>query len=201
MQPTEICTQAWNSRSRFIGRWPVKPSNSKKPCAVMLSLVRNSASLCTWPGPKATSTNGNSSNTCSLSDCDQQPPMPITRSGSSAFSRLASPRWPTSRLSAFSRIEQVLKRIRSAPSRSRRLAVAERLEHALHPLRVVLVHLAPEGGQVVRLHNPQAKGVRPLEGSTLAREAADRPARAPGDPRTSARRRGGRGSAPGWARP
>ena len=34
LQPTEICTHAWNSRSRFIGRWPVKPSNSKKPCAV-----------------------------------------------------------------------------------------------------------------------------------------------------------------------
>jgi hypothetical protein len=32
------------------------------------------------------------------------------------------------------------------------LAVAERLEHALHPLRVVLVHLAPEGGDVVALH-------------------------------------------------
>ena len=30
-----------------------------------------------------------------------------------------------------------------------RLAVAERFEHALHPLGVVLVHLAPEGGQVV----------------------------------------------------
>ena len=34
----------------------------------------------------------------------------------------------------------------------RRLAVPERLEHALHPLRVVLVHLAPEGGDVVALH-------------------------------------------------
>src|SRR5215213_11656191 len=44
--------------------------------------------------------------------------MPITRCGSSAFSRLASPRWPTRRLSAFSRIEQVLNRIRSAPARS-----------------------------------------------------------------------------------
>ena len=33
----------------------------------------------------------------------------------------------------------------------RRLAVAERLEHALHALGVVLVHLAPEGGQVVAL--------------------------------------------------
>ena len=37
----------------------MKPSNSKKPWAVSESLVRNSASLCTWPGPNATSTNGN----------------------------------------------------------------------------------------------------------------------------------------------
>src|SRR5829696_7785194 len=84
----------------------------------MLSLVRNSASLCTCPGPKATSTNWNISKTCSFSDCDQQPPMPTTRSGSSALRRFASPRCPASRLSAFSRIEHVLNRIRSAPARS-----------------------------------------------------------------------------------
>ena len=59
LHPTEICTHAWCRRSRRAGRWPVKPSNSKKPCAVSESLVRNSASLCTWPGPKATSTKGN----------------------------------------------------------------------------------------------------------------------------------------------
>ena len=59
LQPTEICTQAWDSRARFDGRWPVKPSNSKKPCAVSESEVRNSASLWTCPGPNATSTNGN----------------------------------------------------------------------------------------------------------------------------------------------
>ena len=29
LQPCEICTHAWNSRSRFIGRWPEKSSNSK----------------------------------------------------------------------------------------------------------------------------------------------------------------------------
>ena len=34
LQPTEICTQPWNSRARLAGRCPVKPSNSKKPCAV-----------------------------------------------------------------------------------------------------------------------------------------------------------------------
>ena len=117
MQPTEICTQAWNSRSRFIGRWPEKLSNSKKPCAVMLSLVRNSASLGIWPGPNATSTKGNCSNTSSFTDCAQQPPTPTTLAGSSDFSRLASPRWPRKRLSAVSRIEQVLNRITSASAR------------------------------------------------------------------------------------
>ena len=58
LQPALICTQACRSRARLCGRCPVKPSNSKKPCAVSESEVRNSASLCTWPGPKATSTNG-----------------------------------------------------------------------------------------------------------------------------------------------
>ena len=29
LQPTEICIQAWTSRARLGGRWPVKPSNSK----------------------------------------------------------------------------------------------------------------------------------------------------------------------------
>ena len=57
-------------------------------------------------------------------------------------------RWATKRSSAFSRIEQVLKRIRSASARSGTSRVAERLEHPLHALGVVLVHLAPEGGDV-----------------------------------------------------
>ena len=117
MQPTEICTHAWNSRSRFIGRWPAKLSNSKKPCAVRLSEVRNSASFGICPGPKATSTNGNCWNTSSFTDCAQQPPTPTTFSGSSDLSRFASPRWPRKRLSAVSRIEQVLNRITSASSR------------------------------------------------------------------------------------
>ena len=80
--------------------------------------MRNSASLCTWPGPNATSTNGNWRKTCSLTDCAQQPPTPITRSGSRRLSTLASWRWATKRSSAFSRIEQVLNRIRSASARS-----------------------------------------------------------------------------------
>ena len=69
--------------------------------------------------------------------------------GSSRLSRLASPRWATKRLSAASRIEQVLNRIRSALVAARGLGVAERLEHALDPLGVVLVHLAAERRHVV----------------------------------------------------
>ena len=45
LQPTEICTQAWNGRSRLGGRSAGKPSNSKKPWASMSSEVRNSPSL------------------------------------------------------------------------------------------------------------------------------------------------------------
>ena len=97
LQPAEICTQPWKSRPRLAGRWPVKPSNSKKPCAVSESLVRNSASLWTWPGPNATSTNGNWRNTWSLTDCAQQPPTPITRSGSRRLSAFASCRCATKR--------------------------------------------------------------------------------------------------------
>ena len=128
--------------------------------------MRNSASLCTWPGPNATSTNGNWRKTCSLTDCAQQPPTPITRSGSSRLSFLASCRWETNRSSAFSRIEQVLKRIRSASARSGDLAVADRLEHALHPLGVVLVHLAAERRDVERLHG--SGGYRAVAGRTPA---------------------------------
>ena len=65
------------------------------------------------------------------------------------FSRFASPRWAMNRLSADSRIEQVLKRIRSASRALGGLLVAERLEHAAHALGVVLVHLAAERGDVV----------------------------------------------------
>jgi hypothetical protein len=61
---------------------------------------------------------GGQRKTCSLTDCAQQPPTPITRSGSRRLRALASCRWATKRSSAFSRIEQVLKRMRSASPRS-----------------------------------------------------------------------------------
>jgi hypothetical protein len=52
-----------------------------------------------------------------LTDCAQQPPTPTITSACSDLTRLASPRWAVKRLSAVSRIEHVLKRIRSASSR------------------------------------------------------------------------------------
>ena len=114
LHPCEICSHPWNSRSLRLGRCPEKSSNSKYPCAVSESELRNSASLWICPGPNATSTKGNRSNTSSFTDCAQQPPTPTIRSGTSDFNRFASPRWAMNRLSADSRIEQVLNRIRSA---------------------------------------------------------------------------------------
>ena len=72
------------------------------------------------------------------------------------------------RLSAVSRIEQVLNRIRSASRALGRLAVAERLEHALHPLGVVLVHLAAERRQVVACHADRVAAWRGLQGPRWA---------------------------------
>src|SRR5205807_266831 len=76
---------------------------------------------------------------------------------------------------------------------TRRLAVAERLEHPLHPLGVVLVHLAAEGGDVVALHRrPRVTAARLSPGGIRARPArlslrsrsSDRwPDPAPRDPR------------------
>jgi hypothetical protein len=140
--------------------------------------------LWTWPGPNATSTNGNCANTWSLTDCAQHPPTPMTRSGR-ALERARLLRCAMKRSSAFSRIEQVLKRMRSA-SRGSAPRVAERLEHALHPLGVVLVHLAPEGGDVVALHRAP-KGTSAVSGSS-GRSTGRRPRT--GCRRRSARRRG-----------
>ena len=106
---------AWTSRARLPGRWPVKPSNSKKPWAVSESLVRNSASLWTWPGPNATSTNGNCAEHLVL---DRLRPAAADADHALRVAALERPRLvagaTTKRSSAFSRIEQVLNRIRSA---------------------------------------------------------------------------------------
>ena len=63
-------------------------------------------------------------------------------------------------VSGFSRIVHVLKTTTSASSWRRRLAEAELLEHALDPLGVVGVHLAPERRDVVALHRPKGSDLR-----------------------------------------
>ena len=156
LQPTQICTHAWNSRARLPGRWPVKPSNSKKPCAVSESLVRNSASLCTWPGPNATSTNGKRANTSSLTDCAQQPPTPTTTSGRSRLTPLRLAEVRDEPVVGLLADRAGVEEDQVGVGARRRLGVAERLEHALHALGVVLVHLAAERRDVVALHRPRS---------------------------------------------
>ena len=74
----------------------------------------------------------------------------------------------------------MLNRIRSASPRAPRLLVAERLEHALHVLGVVLVHLAAERGHVVARHRLKGtvrlRGAPPPPGPSADRRH-DRPAR------------------------
>ena len=107
------------------------------------------------PGPNATSTNGNCSKTCSFSDCDQQPPTPTTRRrvlGLQALGLAEVADQPVvGRLADRAGVEQ--DQVGAVALGG--LLVAERLEHALHALGVVLVHLAPEGGEVVLLHRDQ----------------------------------------------
>src|SRR5262249_40195883 len=66
-----------------------------------------------------------------------------------------------------------------------RLAVAERLEHPLHPLRVVLVHLAAEGGDVVAGHRPIGYppiNHAPFGARTLSPAAVTQPRARPSSP-------------------
>ena len=83
----------------------------------------------------------------------RRPRRPWT--GSRSFSARAFIRCACRRLSAFSRMVQVLNTSRSASAGRRGLAQAGGLEQAADALRVVLVHLAAEGGDVVAAHRPK----------------------------------------------
>ena len=74
--------------------------------------------------------------------------------GSRSFSARAFIRCACKRLSAFSRIVQVLNTSTSASSGVVGLAQAGGLEQAPDALGVVLVHLAAERGDVVAAHRP-----------------------------------------------
>ena len=74
-----------------LGRQPAResPRTRRSPARSASSLTRNSASLWTCPGPRATSTNGNGRKISSLTDCAQHPPDRRRRApGRAAFEAL-----------------------------------------------------------------------------------------------------------------
>ena len=116
-----------------IGRWPVKPSNSKKPCAVSAVARQELGELVHLARPERhVHEREHLEDLAPSAIATSTRRSPITRCGSSALSRLASPRWPVRRLSAFSRIEQVLNRIRSSAG-DRAGARPDPLQHLLDP--------------------------------------------------------------------
>ena len=116
------------------------------------SLVRNSASLCTWPGPNATSTNGKRANTSSLTDCAQQPPTPTITLGTLGLQPLGLAEVGDEPAVGLLADRAGVEQDQVGLVARRRLGVPERLEHPLHALGVVLVHLAAERRDVVALH-------------------------------------------------
>ena len=84
----------------------------------------------------------------SFTDCAQQPPTPITRSGSRRLSARRLAQVGDEALVGLLADRAGVEQDQVGVLARRRLRVAERLEHALHALGVVLVHLAPEGGHV-----------------------------------------------------
>ena len=152
MQPTETWTQPWNSRARFIGRWPEKPSNSKKPWAVMLSAVRNSARRGIWPGPE-----GHVDERELLEDLILHGLGPAAADsddpgGILGLEPLGLPE-PAEKAVVGGLADRAgVEEDHVGVVLLLGLGVAERFEHALHALGVVLVHLAAEGGEVVALH-------------------------------------------------
>ena len=102
-----------------------------------------------------------------------------------ACSAAALPRYAARRVSGFSRIVHVLKTRTSASSCGWRLAEPERLEHALDPLGVVGVHLAPERRDVVAPHRRRSVAPSCPEPSVTRRSPRHRAA----TPRRPAARR------------
>jgi hypothetical protein len=116
------------------------------------SELRNSASLWIWPGPKATSTNGKAVEHLLLHRLG--PAAADTHRAARVFAlqplRLAQvgDEATVGRLADRAGVEE--DQVGFGPLR--RLLVAEGGEHAPHPLGVMHVHLAPEGGDVKALH-------------------------------------------------
>ncbi len=152
MQPIETCTHAWNARSRCIGS-----------VAGERSLVEPEPAAGDPLPARAEPVGEMGDRAGAERDVDLrvelEDPLAL-RLGVAATDRdhaagvapLARGRLAeigASFVSGFSRIVQVLKTTTSASLGAHGLAETELLEHALDPLRVVSVHLAPEGGDEV----------------------------------------------------
>ena len=157
----EICTHAWNCRSRCAGRSPANWRHSaKRPRGTPMPPAPSQSARCgIEPGPKATSTYG----------IELEDPLALRLRVAAAHGdhALGVGLLQCGRLREMRRealIGLLAHRARVEDDdvgllRGDRLAEAERLEHPLDPLRVVGVHLTPECGDVVAPHRSNCTGV------------------------------------------
>jgi hypothetical protein len=140
LQPAEIWTQPWKSRPRLAGRWPVKPSNEELRELVHLPRperhvdVGELAEHLVLDGLRPAAADAD--HALGVAPLERRR---LAEVGDEALVGL---------LADGAGVEQDEVGVLAAG----RLGVPERLEHALHAFRVVLVHLAPEGGDVERVH-------------------------------------------------
>ncbi len=118
-QPSITVTKAfsrWPPSGRAViftsGLSPVS-STGPRPC---LARPTSSATRAIAGEPNTRSTYGARSWMRPFCSCAMQPMTPMTRSGRSRFRWRSAPSWEKTLSSAFSRMEQVLSRIRSASS-------------------------------------------------------------------------------------
>ena len=157
LQPWMICTHAWNSRSRFIGRWPgevLELEVALRGEAVARQELGEPVDLAR---PER--------------DVDEREALehlvlhrlrPAAPHADDALGVLGLEPLGLAEVADEAAVRRLADRARVEQDQVRlvarlRLLVPERLEHALHALRVVLVHLAPEGGDVVALHAPHPR--------------------------------------------
>ena len=118
LQPTLICSQPWKGRVRRTRQVSGEALELEVALCGQRVAVQEVGETVHLPGAKGNIDEREAlEDLLACSDCAQQPPTPTIRCGFSRLSRFASPRWAIRRLSAVSRIEHVLNRIRSACAR------------------------------------------------------------------------------------
>ncbi len=161
MQPTLICTHPWKGRSRWAGRRPVKPSNSKKPCAVSDSRGEELGEAVDLAGAEGDIDEREALEDLLLDRLRPAPPHADDPLGPFVLQPLGlaevGDEAGVGGLADRAGVEEDQVGLGTRGG----LAVAERLEHPLHPLGVVLVHLAAERGYVVERHRDRVPAGRP----------------------------------------